>query len=72
MQKTVKFVLCKPYDFTNPDGERITGVSCQCFDPESKCLLKVRTKHLVTAEFGDDILVNIVFNGRYVNYEIAE
>lgn len=71
-QATFKFILSKPYDFTDNNGQRITGITCQCFDPENKCIIKVKTKHLVNAEFGDDILVNIVFNGRYANYELAE
>lgn len=72
LQLIFKFILCKSYDFTDNNGQRVTGITCQCYDPENKSIIKVKTNHLVNAEFGDDILVNVVPRGRFVDYEIAE
>ncbi|MCH5320863.1 MAG: hypothetical protein J1E36_03825 [Eubacterium sp.] len=72
MQKVVRFINCTSYDFVDKDGKRVTGISCKCFDEDSKSIIKVKTSHLLDKNFGDEVLVNVLFNGRFVNYEIAE
>lgn len=73
MQMIVKFICCSAYDFIDPNtGERVQGVSCKCFDTDNKSIIKVKTDKMVDYEFGDDVLVNVVPNGRYINYQIAE
>ncbi|MDE6020475.1 MAG: hypothetical protein K2H01_05740 [Ruminococcus sp.] len=72
MQKVLKYICSSSYDFTDAQGKRVVGISCKCYDPESKTIVKVKAKHLVNAEFGDDVTVNVIFAGRYVNYELAE
>lgn len=70
MQRTFKFICCSAYDFTNKDtGERISGIKCQCFDPEQKQIVSVKTDRMLNYNFGDDIEVDIVPNGRYVSYK---
>ena len=72
MQTTLKFICCSDYDFVNQEtGERITGIAFKCFEPNSKKIVKVKTDCLIDGEFGDDVLVNVVINGNYLNYEIA-
>lgn len=72
MQKTVRFICCSGYDFKDKAGNRVVGISCKCFDEETKTIIKVKTNHLLDCEFGEEIVVNIVPNGRYINYQIAE
>ena len=72
MQLVVKFICCSEYDFNNPDGNRVKGVSCKCFDEQSKSIIKVKTDKMLVNKFGDDILVDVVPNGRYINYHVAE
>lgn len=72
MQITVKFICCSPYDFKDSDGNRVSGISCKCFDEESKSIIKVKTDKMLANKFGDDILVDVVPNGRYINYHVAE
>ena len=71
MQITLKFICCSSYDFTDDEGKRVKGVSCKCFDPESKKIVKVKTDTLLDFDFGDDILVNVIPNGNYLTYEVA-
>lgn len=71
MQATLKFILCTSYDFINGDGERVQGIKCQCFEPNSKTIVKVKTDHIIEAEFGDDLNVLVELNGRYINYIAA-
>ncbi|MCH5315276.1 MAG: hypothetical protein J1E81_05130 [Eubacterium sp.] len=70
-QRELKFIFSKPYNFTD-NGKRVTGITCQCYDPVDKSIVKVKTNHLVDADLGDDILVDVEIKGRYVNYKIAE
>lgn len=72
MQMTVKFICCTSYDFKDGDGNRVVGISCKCFDEENNAIIKVKTSHLLPNKFGDDVVVNIIPNGRYINYQIAE
>lgn len=72
MNKTVKFICSKSYDFTNEEtGERVQGVSCKCFDEEQKQIISVRTKKVLDYNFGDDVEIEIKLNGKYVSYAIA-
>lgn len=71
MQTTLKFICCSEYDFVDAEGKRVSGISCKCFDMHAKKIVKVRTNHFIDADFGDDIDVNIVPNGNYLNYEVA-
>lgn len=69
----VKFICCSAYNFVDSDtGERVQGISCKCFDVENKEIIKVRTDKMLSYEFGDDVLVNVVPKGKYINYQIAE
>lgn len=67
MQMHVKFICCYSYDF-----EGMKGIACKCFDTDKKKIIKVKTKHLLDYEFGDDVLVNVVPNGNYLEYQISE
>lgn len=72
MQTKLRFICCSTYDFAGEDGSRVKGISCKCFDERSKKIVKVATKHLLDCEFGDEIIVEVVPNGNYLNYQIAE
>lgn len=72
MQLIVKFICCSEYDFNDLDGNRVSGISCKCFDEQSKSIIKVKTDKMLVNKFGDDILVDVVPNGRYINYHVAE
>lgn len=65
MQVTLKFILCSPYDF---DGKK--GFSCRCYDPKANKIVKVKTDKELPYVFGDDVTVDVVPNGNYLNYEI--
>lgn len=71
MQMKVKFICCSSYDFVDKDGKRVTGISCKCFDEKNNSIIKVKSNRLLDNKFGDEIVVNIVPNGRYINYQIA-
>ena len=71
MQITVKFICCSPYDFKDSDDNRVSGISCKCFDEESKSIIKVKTDKMLDCSFGDDIIVDVVPNGRYIKYQLA-
>lgn len=71
MQIKLKFICCTDYDFTGNDGNQVKGISCRCFDPESRKIVKVKTDKMLDHKFGDDILVNVKPNGNYLNYEVA-
>lgn len=71
MQLTAKFINCEPYDFKDSNGNRVQGISCKCFDVVSNKIIKVKTEKMLPYNFGDDVTVDVVFNGRYVNYQIA-
>ena len=71
MQMILKFILCSPYDFTDEHGKRVCGYSCKCFDENSNSIIKVKTDRMLDYHFGDDVLVDVVPNGRYINYHIA-
>lgn len=68
MVAVLKFIRSSDYDFTNDAGERVQGVSCQCFEPVSKKIVKVKTDVVLDFEFGDDVEVNVELNGDRVNY----
>lgn len=73
MQMVVKFICCSAYDFTDREtGERVQGISCKCFDTENKDIIKLKTDKMINAEFGDEIVVDVIPNGRYINYKVAE
>lgn len=71
MQTTLKFICCFSYDFKDDSGERITGITCKCFDEESGKIVKVKTNHMIDACFADEIIVNVIPNGNYLTYEVA-
>lgn len=70
MQTTLKFICCSSYDFNDKDGNRVQGISCKCFDEHSKKIVKVTTDKELNLDFGDDVTVDVVPNGNYLNYEI--
>lgn len=64
MEITLKFILCKEYDF---DGNH--GISCKAYDPNANKIVSVKTDKLLNAfVFGDDLLCECVPNGNYLNY----
>ena len=70
MQIKFKFINCYEYDFTDKEsGERRQGVTCNCYAPDTKKIVKVKTDRLVNKQFGEEITCNVIFNGRYVIYE---
>ncbi len=71
MEKVVRFICCKSYDFTDQNGSRVAGISCKCFDEENNCIIKVKANDMLDCQFGDEISVTCVPNGRYVNYVIS-
>jgi hypothetical protein len=72
MQVKFKFICCSEYDFDDREtGKHMHGFSCKAYDPTSKQIVKVRTNHQINKEFGAEITCNVIFNGRYVNYEVA-
>lgn len=73
MTTLLKFIENHSYDFNDKNtGERVQGIYCSAFDPDAKRIVKVKTKHLLDNQFGDDLTVNVVLSGRYVDYEVAE
>lgn len=70
MQTTLKFICCSSYNFKDDDGNRVQGISCKCFDEKTKKIVKVKTDNLLYYEFGDDVTVDVIPNGNYLNYEI--
>lgn len=73
MTTQLKFIENHSYDFKDKETkERVQGISCFAFDPDGKKILKVKTNHLLDLQFGDDLTVNVVLNGRYADYEVAE
>lgn len=72
MQVVFRFICCNEYDFTDDNGRRIQGVSCKCFDENAKQIVKVKTDKMLDKVFGDEVLVNLVPNGRYLSYVVAE
>lgn len=70
MQIKLRFICCSPYDFTDDEGRRVQGISCKCFDERSKKIVKVKTDKYIELDFGDEIDVDVVPNGNYLNYEI--
>ena len=73
MTTELKFIENHSYDFTNKKtGERVQGITCNAYDPDGKKIVKVKVKHLLDKQFGDDLTVNVILNGRYVDYEVAE
>lgn len=66
MEMTVKFILCKEYDF---EGNH--GISCKCFDTKSQKIISVKTNSVLPYVFGDDVVVEVVPNGNYITYTIA-
>lgn len=68
-----KFINASSYDFTDGQGRRIVGTTANCFDTNSKSLIKVKVRNATAIEgkkFADDIRVNAIPNGRYINYEV--
>lgn len=72
MQTTLRFICCSAYNFTDDDGKKVEGITCKCFDEKSKKIVKVKTNKVVLYDFGDDVLVDVVPNGNYINYEIVD
>lgn len=73
MKLHCKFINAKSYDFTDGQNRRICGTSANCFDTQSKSIIKVKVVNSSSIEgkkFGDDIEVIAVPNGRYINYEV--
>lgn len=71
MNVLMYFIENHSYDFTNREtGERIQGIKCQCFDPESKQIVSVRTDKLLDLDFGDEIEIKCKPNGKYLNYVV--
>lgn len=71
MQLKVRFICCRPYNFVDDAGNQVHGVSCSCFDEASNKIIKVKVDRVLDYVFGDEIMVNVVFNGNYVRYEAA-
>ena len=71
MELVMKFINCTPYDFTAENGAHYSGYSCRCFDTRSKKIVKVKSDSFIDLEFGDDVTVDCVPNGRYLNYSIV-
>ena len=63
MQKKLKFILCKEYNFEGNEG-----ISCKCYDPSSQKIVSVKTSRVLKNVFGDEITVNVELNGNYVTY----
>lgn len=74
MEIAVKFVTIRQYDFiSKTDGQRVVGKKAICYEPKTKKVIEVKIKHenvVRDKEFGDDITVLAVPNGRYINYEV--
>ena len=66
MEMMLKFVNCYKYNF-----EGKSGITCNCFDPSTKKLVKVKTDHLIEEEFGNDIKVICIPSGKYSSYHVA-
>ncbi len=70
MKYVLKFISCSEYDFTDENtGKEVKGISCKCFDVESQKIVKVKTDVVIPADFGDDLEVDVVPNGNYLNYK---
>lgn len=69
MQVTLKFILCSSYDFDDK-GKHMQGFSCRCYDAKANKIVKVKTDKDLPYVFGDDVTVDVVPNGNYLNYEI--
>ena len=73
MKLNVKFINAKPYDFTDGQGKRFVGCNIFVFDSHSNSIIKVKVVNASAIEgkkFGDDIVINCIPNGRYLNYEV--
>lgn len=70
MEFTVKFICEKSYDFKQ-DGKHYAGVTVHAFDPRSNSILKCKANQFTGLNFGDDLTVYAIPNGRYINYEVA-
>ena len=73
MKLNVKFINARPYDFTDNNGKRIVGCNIFVYDFQSKEILKVKVVNPASIEgkkFGDDITINCIPHGRYLNYEV--
>ena len=70
LTKELLFIYCKPYDFEQ-NGKRFTGFSCRAFDPDSKTIEKVKCNRQLDLAFGDVLVADVVFIGRYINYLVA-
>lgn len=72
MQTYLKFICCSNYDFTDPNtGNRVSGITCKCFEPTSGKIVKVVTDTVLENDFGDEILVECVPNGNHLTYQVA-
>ena len=71
MEITVKFINQNEYDFVDDKGIRRAGITVNVFDTVSKKIIKVKSQHLLDNDFGDDIKVLCVPNGRFLNYSVA-
>lgn len=73
MQMACKFICAKSYDFTDKDGKRVAGTTAYCYDAHNKVILKAKVVNAAVIEglqFGDDIDVDCIPNGRYLKYEV--
>lgn len=73
MQMACKFICAKSYDFTDKEGIHVAGTTAFCFDPHKNVIIKVKVVNSAIIEglqFGDDINVDCIPNGRYSNYEV--
>lgn len=73
MEVAVKFITSKKYDFTDDRGQRVAGITAYCFEPKTQQLIKVKVRHenvIRDKNFGDDMTVLAIPNGRYLNYEV--
>lgn len=71
MEIIMKFINCTSYDFKAENGTRYVGFTCRCFDPATEAIVKCKADHLLDYQFGDDVTVNAVPNGRYLNYHVS-
>lgn len=73
MEIAVKFITKTKYDFEDKNGQRVAGTTAYCFEPKTQKIIKVKVKHenvIANKEFGADMTVFAIPNGRYLNYEI--
>lgn len=64
METTLKFILCKEYDF---EGNH--GISCKALETNSNTIVSVQVERVLDEfKIGDDLLCTCEPNGKYLKY----